>query len=157
MAKKQKTFADKAKGKKKVDYTHVKYVKSSLSEKTGHWRFNEQMVRLEKGENLDAALKRMEEETHLIDDGLSEEPDETSEMKENGQKVESAEIIEEKKSEENPVHASTEDESSVESRVQSADDESLEDVESEEKEQIEAADKDSEEPADKPDKEPEPS
>ncbi|MEC9455815.1 MAG: DUF4295 family protein, partial [Candidatus Neomarinimicrobiota bacterium] len=51
---------------------YAKYVKSVQSEKTGRWRFNEQMVRMDKGEQLDAALKRMDEVANLIDIDLSE-------------------------------------------------------------------------------------
>ena len=72
MVKKQKSFADKAAGKKKTESVYVKYVKSVQSEKTGSWRFNEQMLRLNKGEQLDAALKRMDEVANLIDIDLSE-------------------------------------------------------------------------------------
>jgi len=72
MAKKQKSFADKAAGGKKTDSVYAKYVKSVQSEKTGHWRFNEQMVRMDKGEQLEAALKRMDEVANLIDIDLSE-------------------------------------------------------------------------------------
>ena len=42
------------------------------SEETGRWRFNEQMVRMNKGEQLDAALKRMDEAANLVDIDLSE-------------------------------------------------------------------------------------
>lgn len=56
------SFAEKSKGKKKKSQTLVKYVKSVKSEKTGHWRFNEQMVALNSGENLDGALQRIEQE-----------------------------------------------------------------------------------------------
>ena len=72
MVKKQKSFADKAAGKNKTESVYVKYVKSVQSEKTGSWRFNEQMLRLNKGEQLDAALKRMDEVANLIDIDLSE-------------------------------------------------------------------------------------
>ena len=72
MAKKQKSFADKASGKGgDTDAVMVKYVKSIKSEKTGFWRFNEQMIKLRGGENLDAALKRMEEAANLVDIDLS--------------------------------------------------------------------------------------
>ena len=72
MAKKQKSFADKASGKGgDTDAVMVKYVKSIKSEKTGSWRFNEQMIKLRGGENLDAALKRMEEAANLVDIDLS--------------------------------------------------------------------------------------
>ena len=72
MAKKQKSFADKASGKGgDTDAVMVKYVKSIKSEKTGSWRFNEQMIKLRGGENLDAALKRMDEAANLVDIDLS--------------------------------------------------------------------------------------
>ena len=73
MAKKQKSFADKASGKgDDADSVMVKYVKSVKSEKTGFWRFNEQMIKLRGGENLDAALKRMNEALNLVDIDLSQ-------------------------------------------------------------------------------------
>ena len=72
MAKIQKSFADKAAGSKEKEAVYVKYVKSVKSEKTGQWRFNEQMVRSKKGEQLDVALKRMDEVANLVDIDLSE-------------------------------------------------------------------------------------
>ena len=72
MAKKQKSFADKASRRGgDTDVVMVKYVKSVKSEKTGFWRFNEQMIKLRGGENLDAALKRMDEAVNLVDIDLS--------------------------------------------------------------------------------------
>ena len=72
MAKKQKSFADKASRRDDgADAVMVKYVKSVKSEKTGFWRFNEQMIKLRSGENLDAALKRMDEAVNLVDIDLS--------------------------------------------------------------------------------------
>jgi hypothetical protein len=72
MAKKQKSFADKAIGKSgDADATMVKYVKSVKSEKTGFWRFNEQMIKVREGEDLNAALKRLDEASNLIDIDLS--------------------------------------------------------------------------------------
>ena len=72
MAKKQKSFADKAsRSGNDTDVVVVKYVKSVKSEKTGFWRFNEQMIKLQSGENLDAALKRMDEAVNLVDIDLS--------------------------------------------------------------------------------------
>ena len=72
MAKKQKSFADKASGNKNADAVYVKYVKSVKSDKSGQWRFNEQIVRTNKGEQLDAALKRMDEVANLVDIDLSQ-------------------------------------------------------------------------------------
>ena len=72
MVKKIKSFADKAAGKKgKPETVHVKYVKSVRSEKTGYWRFNEQMIALKDGEELDTALKRIDEAANLVDIDLS--------------------------------------------------------------------------------------
>ena len=67
MAKKQKSFAEKASSTKGKDLVHVKFVKSVPSDKEGFWRFNESMIGLEKGQKLDAALKQMEDEANLVD------------------------------------------------------------------------------------------
>jgi len=66
MAKKQ-SFADKSSKKGKSLGKFVKYVKSILSKKSGNWRFNEQIVNIKDGENLDSALKRINEETQALD------------------------------------------------------------------------------------------
>jgi hypothetical protein len=71
MAKKQKSFADKAAGSGDKDAVYVKYVNSVRSKKTGHWRFNEQMVKIKKGEPLDVALKRLDEAANLSDIDLT--------------------------------------------------------------------------------------
>ena len=87
MAKKQKSFADKASRRDDgADAVMVKYIKSVKSEKTGFWRFNEQMIKLRGGENLDAALKRMDEAVNLVDIDLSkfksnQQPSESKEDK----------------------------------------------------------------------------
>ena len=68
MAKKQKSFAEKASSSQKgKDLVHVKFVKSVPSERDGFWRFNESMISMEKGETLDATLKKMEDEANLAD------------------------------------------------------------------------------------------
>tara|TARA_Y100001970_G_C14232215_1_gene859376 strand:+ start:2914 stop:3231 length:318 start_codon:yes stop_codon:yes gene_type:complete len=72
MAKKQKSFADKASGNKNKDSVFVKYVKSIQSEVTGGWRFNEQIIQMQKGEQLDSALKKIDEVANLVDIDLSE-------------------------------------------------------------------------------------
>ena len=65
---KQQSFADKATKKKKKNLsTYVKYIKSVKSEKTGYWRFNEQMIQIKEGENLDGALQRMDELNQVLD------------------------------------------------------------------------------------------
>ena len=89
---KQQSFADKASKKKgKSLGTFVKYIKSVLSEKTGHWRFNEQIVNIKDGENLDSALKRIEEEKQALDiemptDNVEEAPAEEAAPAEKEQK-----------------------------------------------------------------------
>ena len=73
MAKKQTSFADKAaKLGKEAEAVYVKYVKSVKSEKTGQYRFNEQMVRTSKSESIDVALKRISDAKNLRDIDLSE-------------------------------------------------------------------------------------
>ena len=65
---KQQSFAEKAAKKKKKNLSnYVKYIKSVKSDKTGHWRFNEQMIEVKEGENLDSALKRMDEVAQVFD------------------------------------------------------------------------------------------
>ncbi len=96
MAKKQKSFADKATGSKEKEAVYVKYVKSVKSEKTGQWRFNEQMVRSKKGEQLDVALKRMDEVANLVDIDLSQfEVADTPEVPVEDAVVESNETVDE--------------------------------------------------------------
>ena len=67
MAKKQLSFAEKAAKKKGKGLKSVKFIKSILSEKSGHWRFKEKMVNLIGGESLDDALKRQEDMLHALD------------------------------------------------------------------------------------------
>ena len=68
MAKKQKSFAEKASSSPKgKDLVHVKFIKSVPSERDGFWRFNESMISMEKGETLDATLKKMDDEANLAD------------------------------------------------------------------------------------------
>jgi len=88
MAKKQKSFADKASGNKNKDSVYVKYVKSIQSEETGGWRFNEQIIQMQKGEQLDSALKRMDEVANLVDIDLSQF---SSSQKQNTKEVETKE------------------------------------------------------------------
>lgn len=64
MAKKQ-TFISKL-GKDKKNFKFAKYIKTFLSEKTGHIKFLSRMIRLEENENIDQALKREEEESSNI-------------------------------------------------------------------------------------------
>ena len=64
---KHQSFAEKAsKKKKKNQSTYIKYIRSVRSEKTGHWRYNEQMIKVNEGENLDGALKRMDDDAQAL-------------------------------------------------------------------------------------------
>ena len=63
MAKKQ-TFTSKlSKGGK--NFKFVKHIKTVTSEESGHVKFVANMVRLDENENIDQALKRMEEEASV--------------------------------------------------------------------------------------------
>ena len=64
MAKKQ-TFTSKL-SKQGSNFKYVKHIKSVVSEDTGHVKFLGNMVRLEENENLDQALKRMEDESKQV-------------------------------------------------------------------------------------------
>ena len=97
MAKKQ-TFTSKL-SKQGSNFKYVKHIKSVTSEDSGHVKFLENMVRLEENENLDQALKRMEEESKQVlsfGETLEETP------------VEEAPAVEESK-EETPVEEPTEE------------------------------------------------
>ena len=129
MAKKQKSFAEKAAGQGGVEATWVKYVKSVKSEQTGKYRFNEQMIGLQGGESLDAALKRLDETSNLVDIDLSEFiAQQSEEIVEEVNEVESKEdvVVTE---ESDPVSEGTDEEDSEVSESAPADDqkESLED------------------------------
>ena len=71
MAKKQKSFAEKAVKHDGKEMVHVKFVKSVASNKEGYWRFNESMISMEKGESLEATLKRLDAEANLSDIEMS--------------------------------------------------------------------------------------
>ncbi len=67
MAKKQLSFAEKAKTKKTgKELTYVKLVRSVKSKSGDSWRFNEQILGMSKGENIDSALKRLDDQEKLI-------------------------------------------------------------------------------------------
>ena len=57
MAKKQ-SFGDKV-GKKDENKNHIKLIRSSRSEKTGALRFNEEMIKISDGKNVDAVVKEL--------------------------------------------------------------------------------------------------
>ena len=71
------SFAEKAKrGKKKEkEFTVVKYVKSIVSEKSGHYRFQESMLKVPSDKSLDVYLKELEA-------GPVEEVEEVAEVQE---------------------------------------------------------------------------
>ena len=83
MAKKQ-TFTSKL-SKQESNFKHIKHIKSTVSEDSGHIKFLENMVRLEENENLDQALKRMEEESKQVlsfGEPSAEEPKEEAPVEE---------------------------------------------------------------------------
>ena len=63
MAKKQ-TFTSKL-SKEEKNFKFVKHIKTVTSEDSGHIKFIANMVRLDDNENIDQALKRMEEEASI--------------------------------------------------------------------------------------------
>ena len=63
MAKKQ-TFTSKL-GKDGKNFKFVKHIKTVTSEESGHIKFVANMVRLDESENIDQAMKRMEEEASV--------------------------------------------------------------------------------------------
>ena len=71
MAKKQKSFAEKAVKHDGKEMVYVKFVKSVASNKEGYWRFNESMISMEKGESLETTLKRLDAEANLADIEMS--------------------------------------------------------------------------------------
>ena len=63
MAKKQ-TFTSKL-SKEEKNFKFVKHIKTVTSEDSGHIKFIANMVRLDDNENIDQALKRMEEKASI--------------------------------------------------------------------------------------------
>ena len=115
MAKKQ-TFTSKL-SKKGSDFNYVKHIKSVTSEDTGHIKFLENMVRLEENENLDQALKRMEEESkqvlsfgETLEEAPVEEAPAEEESKDEAPAEESTEEPAEEPKEEAPVEEKTAEE-----------------------------------------------
>ena len=117
MAKKQ-TFTSKL-SKQGSNFKYVKHIKSVVSEDTGHIKFLDNMVRLEENENLDQALKRMEEESKQV--------------------LSFGEIIEEASGEEQPKEeAPVEEASAEESKDEAPVEESTEEAPAEEQPKEEA-------------------
>ena len=95
MAKKQKSFAEKASSSGNKDQVHIKFVKSVPSDREGFWRFNESMISMDKGQNLDAVLKQMEDEANMVDIEMPEVAAEVVEAPVDEAVVEEAPTIEE--------------------------------------------------------------
>ena len=126
MAKKQ-TFTSKL-SKQGSNFKYVKHIKSAKSEDPGHIKFLENMVRLEENENLDQALKRMEEESkQVLSFGEVLEEASTEEQPTEEAPVEEAPAEEESK-EEAPAEEPTE-EAPAEEAEPATEDESAEQAE----------------------------
>ena len=107
MAKKQ-TFTSTL-SKQESNFKHIKHIKSTVSEDSGHVKFLENMVRLEENENLDQALKRMEEESKQV--------------------LSFGETLEESPVEEAPAEEESKDEAPAEEAEPATEDESAEQAE----------------------------
>ena len=125
MAKKQKSFAEKAVKQSGKEMVHVKFVKSVASNKEGYWRFNESMIPMEKGESLEATLKRLDAEANLSDIEMSpvvEVAEETPEVV-----VETAEAVADEAAVEE-TEVDTVEEESVEDSIPEKSEEQVEEV-----------------------------
>ena len=129
MAKKQKSFAEKASSKGAKDLVHVKFVKSVPSERDGFWRFNESMISMEKGQNLDAKLKEIEDEAKLVDIDMPSENDEQKDS----EALESSSTAEEA-AEEAPAEEAAEEAPAEEAAEEAPAEEAAEEAPEEEKE-----------------------
>ena len=102
MAKKQ-TFESKL-SKKGSNFKYVKHIKSVVSEDSGFIKFLDNMVRLEENENIDQALKRMEEESkQVLSFGESIEEAPAEEVKEDAPVEEAEPATEDQSAEEADV------------------------------------------------------
>ena len=137
MAKKQ-TFTSKL-SKQESNFKHIKHIKSTVSEDSGHVKFLENMVRLEENENLDQALKRMEEESKQVL-SFGEVLEEPKKAPVEGVKAEEAPVeepkeapVEEVKAEEAPVEEPKEDAPAEEAETATKDESAEEAEESSDK------------------------
>ena len=102
MAKKQ-TFESKL-SKKGSNFKYVKHIKSVVSEDSGFIKFLDNMVRLEENENIDQALKRIEEESkQVLSFGESIEEAPAEEVKEDAPVEEAEPATEDQSAEEADV------------------------------------------------------
>ena len=120
MAKKQKSFAEKAVKHSGKEMVHVKFVKSVASNKEGYWRFNESMISMEKGESLETTLKRLDAEANLADIEMSPAVEVAEEIPE--VVVETAEAVADEASVEEAI------EEAAEAAVEETDVETVEEV-----------------------------
>ncbi len=116
MAKKQ-TFTSKLdKGGK--NYKFVKHIKTVTSEDSGHIKFIANMVRLDDNENIDQALKRMEEEASVtLAFGESAEAEEVVTEETPAEEVPAEETQEEAPAEEEVPAEETQEEAPAEEEV----------------------------------------
>ena len=102
MAKKQ-TFESKL-SKKGSNFKYVKHIKSVVSEDSGFIKFLDNMVRLEENENIDQALKRIDEESkQVLSFGESIEEAAAEEVKEDAPVEEAEPATEDQSAEEADV------------------------------------------------------
>ena len=124
MAKKQKSFAEKAVKHSGKEMVHVKFVKSVASNKEGYWRFNESMISMEKGESLETTLKRLDAEANLADIEMSPAFEVAEEIQE--VVVETAEAVADEASVEEAIEEAAEA-AVEETAVETVEEESVED------------------------------
>ncbi len=124
MAKKQKSFAEKAVKHDGKEMVHVKFVKSVASNKEGYWRFNESMISMEKGESLETTLKRLDAEANLADIEMSPAVEVAEEIPE--VVVETAEAVADEASVEEAIEEAAEA-AVEETAVETVEEESVED------------------------------
>ena len=136
MAKKQKSFAEKASSKGEKELVHVKYVKSVKSDKEGFWRFNESIISMEKGQNLDVALKELEDAANMVDIAM---PGSEEEAVENEVPVSESPVEETK--EETPVEETKEETPVEETKEETPAEEAKEEAPVEETKEEESKDK----------------
>ena len=136
MAKKQKSFAEKASSKGEKELVHVKYVKSVKSDKEGFWRFNESIISMEKGQNLDVALKELEDAANMVDIAM---PGSEEEAVENEVPVSESRVEETK--EETPAEETKEETPVEETKEETPAEEAKEEAPVEETKEEESKDK----------------
>jgi len=125
MAKKQKSFAEKAVKHDGKEMVHVKFVKSVASNKEGYWRFNESMISMEKGESLETTLKRLDAEANLADIEMSPAVEVAEEIPE--VVVETSEAVADEASLEEAIEETPAEAAVEETDVETVEEESVED------------------------------